>query len=253
MNSIGDALPFLRICDIFRSRRKLFLQICSGDLRENSRTCYACSFNALYFRCFLVNYQDDRVFLEVEERVGICSLSHGVAFDRGENFFLFWVDIKGKAMKPTRAVISSSLVFLVLALAPPFVSAQLFKCVDADGKVTYSNEGGGAKGCKQLSSEQTVSTISMRANPSPATFPRVSDQTQKERDKARRQVLEKELEDEQLALEEAREKLAEQQSVRYGDEKNYQRVLDRLQSYKDTVERRERNIEALTQELSELR
>ena len=156
-------------------------------------------------------------------------------------------------MKPTRAAISSSLFILVLGLAPLPVCAQLFKCVDADGKITYSNEGGSAKGCKPLSNEQAISTISMRASPAPAAFPRVSDETQRERDKARRQILEKELEGEQSELEAARAKLAEQESVRYGDERNYQRVLDRLQPYRDAIERRERNIEALTQELSGLR
>ncbi|MCL1861615.1 MAG: DUF4124 domain-containing protein [Proteobacteria bacterium] len=156
-------------------------------------------------------------------------------------------------MKPTRVAVFSSLLFLTFALAPLPASAQVFKCVDANGKVSYSNNGGSAKGCKQLSSEQTVSTISMRPNASSAAFPKVSDDTQRERDKTRRQVLEKELDGEQSALEEARKELAEQEAVRYGDEKNYQRMLDRLQPYKDAIGRRERNIEALNQELSGLR
>jgi hypothetical protein len=155
-------------------------------------------------------------------------------------------------MKPTRVVISSFLFFLAFGF--PSASAQVFKCVDAHGKVTYSNSGGSGKGCKQLSNEQSVSTISMRANASPpAAFPRVSDDAQRERDRARRQILEKELDNEQQALEGARKELAEQEATRSGGEKNYQKVLDRLQPYKDAVERRERNIEALTQELSGLR
>ncbi len=153
-------------------------------------------------------------------------------------------------MRHARAVIISS---FLLALAPLSVSAQVFKCVDANGKVTYSNEGASTKGCKQLSGEQTVSVISMRASPPPAAFPKISDEMQKERDKTRRQILEKELDSEQLALEGARKELAEQEGVRYGNEKNYQRALDRLQPYKDVVERHERNIEALNQELSGLR
>ncbi|MCL1824961.1 MAG: DUF4124 domain-containing protein [Betaproteobacteria bacterium] len=167
-------------------------------------------------------------------------------------------------MKPTRVAVSSSLFFLTFALAPFSASAQVFKCVDANGKVTYSNNGGSAKGCKQLSNEQSVSTISMRPNPSPAAFPKVSDDTQRERDKTRRQILEKELDSEQSALEEARKELTEQEATFQGGETfvnrqtgvrgvNYQKKLDRLQPYKDAVGRRERNIEALTQELSGLR
>jgi len=169
-------------------------------------------------------------------------------------------------MKLVRAVVSSSLFFMALGLAPLPVFAQVFKCVDAEGKVTYSNEKSSAKGCKQLSGEQSVSTISMRANPTPAAFPKISDEVQKERDQSRRQILERELDREQLALEGARKELAEQESVSHGDEAiatvnpatgmrriNYQKKLDRLQPYKDVVERHERNIEALNQELSGLR
>ncbi|MGL4408555.1 MAG: DUF4124 domain-containing protein, partial [Zoogloea sp.] len=47
--------------------------------------------------------------------------------------------------------------------------------------------------------------------------------------------------------------LAEQEAVRYGDERNYQKVLDRLQPYKDKVQMHERNIEALRRELANLR
>ncbi|MDR2015266.1 MAG: DUF4124 domain-containing protein [Azoarcus sp.] len=156
-------------------------------------------------------------------------------------------------MKQKCAAIYSSLLFLTLCLAPPHASSQVFKCVDANGKVTYSNDNGSGKGCKPLSNEQSVSTISMRASLPPAAFPRVSDEAQRERDKTRRQVLEKELDDEQLKLEDARNKLTEQEAIRLGDEKNFQRVLDRLQPYKDAVAQRERNIEALNQELSRLR
>jgi hypothetical protein len=160
-------------------------------------------------------------------------------------------------MNPTRATIFSSLFFAGFCLAPLSASAQLFKCVDAAGKITYSNDGASTKGCKQLSNDQSVSTISMRPASTPATspasFPKVSDDAQKERDRARRQVLEKEMESEQSALEDARKELAAQEGIRYGDEKNYQKALDRMQPYKDAVERRERNIEALNQELSRLR
>ena len=41
--------------------------------------------------------------------------------------------------------------------------------------------------------------------------------------------------------------------MRFGDEKNYQRVLDRLKPYQDDVERHERNVAALQKELSNVR
>ena len=54
-------------------------------------------------------------------------------------------------------------------------------------------------------------------------------------------------------VEQARKELADQEAVRSGDERNYQRVLDCLQPYKDKVGLHERNIEAIQKELSKLR
>ncbi|WP_228111912.1 hypothetical protein [Zoogloea sp. 1C4] len=77
--------------------------------------------------------------------------------------------------------------------------------------------------------------------------------TQKARDTDRRRILEEELATEQKSLEAARKELEEQESVRYGNERNYQKVLDRVQPYKDKVQLHERNIEALRREISNLR
>jgi hypothetical protein len=41
--------------------------------------------------------------------------------------------------------------------------------------------------------------------------------------------------------------------VSTGDEKNYQKVVDRIQPYKDRVAQHERNIQAINKELSNLR
>ena len=51
-------------------------------------------------------------------------------------------------------------------------------------------------------------------------------------------------------LAEARKKLTEQESIRSGDEKNYQRVLDRLKPFQDEVRIAEDNVSALRKELS---
>jgi len=53
-------------------------------------------------------------------------------------------------------------------------------------------------------------------------------------------------------LVDARRKLAEQEAVRTGEEKNYAKVLERLQPYRDAVEVHSKNIEALKRELSNL-
>jgi hypothetical protein len=100
-----------------------------------------------------------------------------------------------------------------------------------------------------------VSTVPGRATaaPSPSGFPKVDGDTQKARDNDRRKILEQELASEQKSLEQAKKELAEQEAIRTGDERNYQRVLDRLQPYKDKVALHERNIEALKKEIGNLK
>ena len=136
------------------------------------------------------------------------------------------------------------------------VWADVYKCVDEDGHVTYTNTKPSPKAkCTALSRDQRVSTVPGRAanTPSPAGFPKVSGDAQKARDNDRRTILEQELVTEQKNLDQARKELAEQEAVRTGDERNYQRVLDRLQPFKDKVSLHERNLEALKKEIGNLK
>jgi hypothetical protein len=141
-------------------------------------------------------------------------------------------------------------------LAMTLARADVYKCVDEDGHVTYTNTKPSPKAkCSMLSRDQRVSTVPGRAagTPSPAGFPKVDGSTQKARDNDRRMILEQELATEQKNLEQAKKELAEQEAIRTGDERNYQRVLDRLQPYKDKVALHERNIEALKREIGNLK
>lgn len=145
----------------------------------------------------------------------------------------------------------------LLALLASFASsaqADIYKCADADGHVTYSNVA--TSKCKKLNLDPVNTAPAAKAatrTPTPATFPKVDDNTQKARDTDRRRILEGELAAEQKNLEEAKKELAEQEATRSGDEKNYQKVLDRLQPYKDRVALHERNLEAIRKEIANLR
>jgi len=158
--------------------------------------------------------------------------------------------------------------FLLAALlCSPLVRADIYKCVDEGGHVTYTNNKPSGKGCSTLSRDQAVSSVPSSGVPRPAVapspqngassggagFPRVDMGTQKARDNDRRRILEDELSTEQKALETAQKELEEQEALRYGNERNYQRVLDRLQPFKDKVLLHERNIEALRREIGNLR
>lgn len=148
---------------------------------------------------------------------------------------------------------------LVLVLAAP-ARGDTFKCIDANGRATYTNmkEETKGKSCSVVMREISVvpaipAARNAKENPSPAGFPKVDPATQKNRDGARRRILEEELSGEEKALAQAKTELAEQESIRTGDEKNYQKVLDRLQKYKDEVERHDKNVEALKKELGTAR
>jgi len=147
----------------------------------------------------------------------------------------------------------------MLTLTSGLAAADVYKCVETDPqtgdeKVTYTNDRR-ARGCTRLSTDLPVSSVPGRSNvkaPTPASAPSVTNQVQKQRDDTRQQILEAELKDEEAALETARKALAEQEAVRFGNERNYQKKLDRLQPFQNKVEQHERNVEALKKELGNL-
>ena len=148
---------------------------------------------------------------------------------------------------------------LACTLARP-AWADTFKCMDANGRATYTNmkEETKGKSCTVVSREISVvpaipATRTGAANASPPGFPKVDSATQRSRDDSRRKILEDELGGEEKALAQATAELTEQQGIRSGDERNYQRVLDRLQKYKDEVERHEKNVAALKKELDNVK
>lgn len=149
-----------------------------------------------------------------------------------------------------------SLLFLAL-IAGVAQADTLYKCTDGSGHATYTNQKSGTKNCTILSQDKPVSTFAppkARANaPTPDGFPRVSSEAQKGRDGDRRAILEQELATERKNLDDAKRTLAEQETVREGGERNYQRVLDRLKPFQDNVQLHERNIEALQKEIGNLR
>ena len=51
----------------------------------------------------------------------------------------------------------------------------------------------------------------------------------------------------------AQQKLAEQEQVRTGDERNFAKVTERLQPYKDKLDQHQKNVEALQKELANLK
>jgi len=152
-----------------------------------------------------------------------------------------------------RAAAALILAALLAGTAHAQGATEIWKCKSRDGKWTYTNDRNEAEKLK-------CETVTRQVNVAPATkapagssgFPRETTEQRASARERQREVLEKELTTEQGALAKAKQDLAAQEAIRTGDERNYARVQERLQPYKDSVETHEKNIEALKRELSNL-
>ena len=160
-------------------------------------------------------------------------------------------------------MLGSVVLALLTALGAPAALAQqppvteIFKCRSPDGPWTYTND-------RREAEKQKCEIVTRQVNVAPAqkppprgsgpgAFPRETPEASANAKARQREILEKELAQEQAALAKAREELAAQENVRFGNERNYARVEERLQPFKDSVETHEKNIEALRRELANLR
>jgi hypothetical protein len=140
------------------------------------------------------------------------------------------------------------------ALAAPWGHAQseVYKCPDASGRPTYTNvkRDTVGKNCTLVSKEVSVvpAQVPTRAVQSSAVSNSAS-----ARNENRRRILESELQNEQQLLSDARQKLAEQEGIRDGDERNYARVLERLKPYQEAVSQHAKNIEQIRGEIGRLK
>lgn len=155
---------------------------------------------------------------------------------------------------------------VVMTFAACSARADIYKFVDEHGVVTYTNVPSRlpATGASKVAVDPppppipapagTPSSPQAKAKASsPANFPRVDSETQKQRDSTRRQILEEELKTEEKLLDEARSAAVDGEATRQGDERNYQKYLDRVQKLKDEVDQHEKNVAALRRELANLK
>ena len=160
-------------------------------------------------------------------------------------------------------------LYLLTALlaALPVHADVMYQCVDESGHKSFSNIKSSAKGSKctamDLGAPVTVPAPKAAAKtPTPATFPKVDDNTQKARDTDRRRILDSELAAEQKNLDEAKKALAEQEAIILPSERQQYKggggisggkVEARIQPSRDKVALHERNIEAIQKEIAKLR
>ncbi|OWY38436.1 DUF4124 domain-containing protein [Xenophilus sp. AP218F] len=143
---------------------------------------------------------------------------------------------------------------LLLLCCAPLQASTIYKYVDANGNVTYTNvpiRGAQPIKLNPLSSYPGRKPASSAGKASASgDFPSVDADTQKQRDGGRKKLLEQELANEAKALEAAKKALADGKATRLGDEaRNYQKYLDRVKKLQDNVTDHQKNVDALRQEL----
>lgn len=157
-----------------------------------------------------------------------------------------------------RIIHLSFLAWLAYAITPMSAQAEIYKSVDENGHVTYSNVP--SKGATKLEIDTPQpSTAPPKPKPqaTPGNFPRVDSQTQKKRDDQRKTILLEELETEKAALEEAKKAYTEGESkpevYRGANGKTYRNVAkfeEKMQQLQANVDAHERNVQLLQKELA---
>lgn len=158
-------------------------------------------------------------------------------------------------------ILTSLAISLAGILAAPVAQAQIYRCESADGTPLFQNAPG--KNCKPMDLPSLTTVPAVRtpagaartttANAAPADFPRVDAAAQRSRDSDRRRILEDELGREQARLEEIRKEFNGGEPERLGNERNYQKYLDRVERLKDDIARSETNVAALQRELESVK
>ena len=159
---------------------------------------------------------------------------------------------------------------LAAFLLPQFAFAEIYKHVDADGRITYSNVK--IKGAKKLALEPADTSFGTSATNSdgggakrapatrtatPASFPKVDAGTQNQRDGKRKDILQSELDAERKALEDAKKAYAEGASnpevfkTKDGQtRRNVPKFEEKMKNLQADIDAHQRNIELLEKEIN---
>ena len=162
------------------------------------------------------------------------------------------------ASRLSRAGASGAVLLSALAIAAPAAQA-------AEGSIYYICPGNvftntitpkeaDAKGCKAKEAQQPTTIPATRVS-RPVASPggpasRVDAQEQKARDTDSRRILQDELAKAEAQLAAAQKEYNNGQPERQGDEKNYQRYLDRTAELKASIARTEADVAAIQRELA---
>jgi len=162
-------------------------------------------------------------------------------------------------------LVSAVSAVAVLAAASSAVAGSVYRCETNTGVVEYSNnkpEQFDSDQCQKINLPELTTIQAPKSAKAPAarpapgaatsaaeSFPSVSSANQQRRDKARRQILRQELKREQTRLAELQGEFKDGEPDRRGDERNYQKYLDRVERLRTDINRRESSISAIRKEI----
>jgi len=142
---------------------------------------------------------------------------------------------------------------LAAAVASAHGQDSYFKCVDEHGNTTFTNTGSG-KGCAKINVDPVV--IPSPKYPvkaaTPAGYPKVDSTTQKSRDSDRLRILQDELHDKETQLASLKREYNNGEPERQGNERNYQRYLDRTEQLRSDIARTESDIASIRSEINKV-
>lgn len=147
------------------------------------------------------------------------------------------------------------LMLLPFLACPLLAHADIYKRIEPDGTVTYSNTP--LKGGKKVDLQPLTTTPAYKADQS--EIQQVNKMQQKNRDDLRRKILQGELEDEQKQLDEAKQNLKDiQDNPRHAYSQGHSFINQAAQdeavkAAQDQVTQHENNVKAIQQELSRIR
>lgn len=160
-------------------------------------------------------------------------------------------------------------ILLSALILPQLAHAEIYKTVDSEGRVTYSNVK--IKGAKKLDLEPADTSFGTGASngdsaekrapqtrtATPANFPKVDAGTQNQRDGKRKDILQGELDAEIKALDDAKKAYAEGESnpevfktANGQTRRNVPKFQEKMKNLQANVDAHQRNIELLQKEIN---
>lgn len=152
---------------------------------------------------------------------------------------------------------------LLLLAGAARADTTIYKCVDADGRIEFTDSA--RRNCKALDLPSSIAAppkargVGGNGRPAaaaaavPADFPKVSSYQQKGRDDERRDILNEELRNEEKKLAEIRREFNGGEPERQGNERNYAKYQERVVQLKDSIGRAEKNVDALKREIGNIK